>query len=178
MECINMVVLKDYPKYEIYEDGRVYSHFTNKFLNPETDKDDYKIIWLSGINGRKRFKLHRLIAMTFLSNPENLPQVNHIDGNKANNAVENLEWCDAKHNMQHAYKTGLNKFNEELRSHIIALGKSKAKAIQYINLYSGYTEIFNSLKEASEFLGLNYDSVRVMASRKKPYLGVHSFVYC
>lgn len=59
--------------------------------------------------GDKKYtiKLHRLLALTFISNPTNLPQVNHIDGDKYNNELENLEWCSAKHNVIHSYEAGL-----------------------------------------------------------------------
>lgn len=53
-------------------------------------------------------RLHRVVAQAFLDNPDNLPQINHKDGNKTNNAVSNLEWCTASYNQLHAYKTGLN----------------------------------------------------------------------
>ncbi len=66
------------------------------------------------VNCREYYKshtvyVHRLVAKHFIDNPYSLPQVNHKDGDKFNNCVSNLEWCDQSHNMIHAYKTGLQK---------------------------------------------------------------------
>ncbi len=63
----------------------------------------------------KTVRLHRVVATAFIPNPDNLPEVNHIDGNKLNNHVSNLEWVTHKQNMEHAYKTGLarNGFGDE-----------------------------------------------------------------
>lgn len=78
-------------------------------LTPNTTHHDYQQVKFS-IDGKKSQKLvHRLVAMTFIPNPDNLPQVNHKDGNAGNNAVENLEWCTASQNCWHRNNV-LNKY--------------------------------------------------------------------
>ena len=62
----------------------------------------------------KTVPIHRIVAMTYIPNPHNLPYVNHIDGDKTNNCVDNLEWCSAQQNAQHAIDTGLNKVCRKL----------------------------------------------------------------
>ena len=84
--------------YIVFEDGRVF-----KKLNPPVSSSGYKFVRI----GKKSYPLHRVIALTFIPNPENKPEVNHIDGNKQNNAVSNLEWATRKENAQHAAKHGL-----------------------------------------------------------------------
>lgn len=64
----------------------------------------------------KMYSIHRLVALTFIPNPHNLPQINHIDGNKDNNCVENLEWCDNSYNQKHAIAHGL-KNREKMSAH-------------------------------------------------------------
>lgn len=65
--------------------------------------------YLSVMIGRKRVSIHRLVATAFIPNPDKKPQINHIDGNKFNNRVDNLEWCTQSENVKHAFKAGLNK---------------------------------------------------------------------
>lgn len=96
-----MGILDDYPEYEIFEDGRIYSRKTNKFLKPSRLSTGYEAVELFNAKGSKRFLVHRLVATAFLPNPKHYPQVNHKDEVKHHNDVKNLEWCSAKYNMNY-----------------------------------------------------------------------------
>lgn len=74
---------------------------------PSVKQNGYLQVGLRKHNTRKWFGVHRLVATHFIDNPHNKPQVNHIDGNKLNNTVENLEWVTGKENQRHATKLGL-----------------------------------------------------------------------
>jgi hypothetical protein len=95
--------------YIIYDDGRLYSNKTNSFLKGGytcRGKNYLKYcLCFDGVS--KNVSAHRLVAESFIPNPNNCPQVNHIDGDAKNNNLNNLEWCTAKQNMQHARNTGL-----------------------------------------------------------------------
>ena len=71
-------------------------------------KDGYLRVGLSKSGTKINYLVHRLIAQTFLKNKFNFPEINHKDGNKANNKVDNLEWCTRGHNIQHAVAKGLH----------------------------------------------------------------------
>ena len=86
-----------------------------KILNPAKNNRGYLRVGLCK-DGRVRYEsVHRLVAETFISTPQNLPAVNHIDGNKLNNNVENLEWVTKGQNQIHAYRIGLRKTTERQR---------------------------------------------------------------
>lgn len=102
-------------KYQVSNLGRVRSlqyHNTKGirrigYLKTAVDNKGYLRCALSKNNKLTTFKVHRLVASAFISNEENLPQINHKDGNKLNNHVKNLEWCNNSQNQLHAYATGL-----------------------------------------------------------------------
>lgn len=103
---MNKQLISDGTNYHyITKNGEVLSNYKNKWKQLKTgwSKDGYECIKLN----KKDYKIHRLVALAFIPNPNNLPQVNHIDGNKSNNCVENLEWCNNSYNQQHAWNTGL-----------------------------------------------------------------------
>lgn len=90
------------------ENGEIYSLLSKKVMKTHSDKDGYQQLRMTITKGKAiTVKAHRLIAQTFLPNPENKQCINHKDGNKKNNAVSNLEWCTAKENNKHARKVGL-----------------------------------------------------------------------
>src|SRR5690606_32510614 len=116
--------------YQVSNIGRVRSlnrsvggkNGTKKQLIGKIRKQDnfsnYYGVVLSNDTIIKRSYTHRLVAEAFIPNPENKPQVNHIDGNKENNNVENLEWATSSENNNHAYKNGLRKKRVGEKNHL------------------------------------------------------------
>lgn len=80
------------------------------------DNNGYLRVSLSKDGMNKTYKVHRLVAEAFIDNPHNLPQVNHLDGDKTNNHVNNLEWCTRSENMKHACKLKLKRCDGEFNS--------------------------------------------------------------
>ena len=112
--------------YIINENGTIFNTKTNKYLKPWTD-DGYLRVYIY-INGKGIiYRVHRLVAEKFIPNPNDLPCINHIDGNRQNNNVENLEWCDRMNNCQ-----SWNKLNQNFGSIDI---KSSGKVRYRINIY-------------------------------------------
>jgi len=100
-------------KYRVYSDGRVESLISGIFLKPDVQKLGYYQVTLFDEDGKKfRKKVHRLVAECFIPNPDKLPFINHKDGDKTNNSVENLEWCTSYWNNLHARTTGLNNISK------------------------------------------------------------------
>ena len=101
-------VIAQFPNYEISNYGQVrrvwkyHTHLKKTRLN----KYGYEIVNLSKDGINKHCPIHRLVDMAFINNPNNLPEINHIDGNKENNRVDNLEWVSRSENMKHAYSIG------------------------------------------------------------------------
>ena len=105
--------INECPDYLIYENGDIISKdrtimrsnghkqtFKSQKINPSKNIHGYLVVRLQVDKKQKNFKIHRLIAIAYIPNPENLPCVNHKDCNKLNNKIDNLEWCDMMYNNQ------------------------------------------------------------------------------
>lgn len=165
-------VIKDYPNYEITASGKVLSAYKNGVeLTPRVNKGGYLYVNLYNENGRKTKKVHRLVAEAFIPNPENLPQVNHKDGNKLNNHVENLEWCDASYNVKHAISKGLLRFDSEARKAASKRNglnnQNGGKKIYAMNVVSGFITKFKSIAETSRMLNVSEDKLRETLKKGK-----------
>ena len=101
-------ILDLFSGYTICEDGEVRSRFGRVVKQQMGGVGYFRVeLWRDGVG--KKYLVHRLLAAAFIPNPENKPQVNHIDGVKANNALSNLEWVTQSENQLHAYRAGLQR---------------------------------------------------------------------
>ena len=134
-------------------DGRMRV-FPDKIITPcygRNPRHAYAHINLNNPDGtQQRVRIHRLVAEAFIPNPEGLPQVNHKDGNKANNNVENLEWCTIRDNLLHSFRTGLHP-NEKFE-------KEAGKRAVIVVSPDGECTRFDSVNEAAAFMGYKYPS--------------------
>jgi len=115
----NLGKVRSLDRYNYSNTNNQYIEYQSKrllkgtILKPYDNGNGYKQVSLLKNQKRKVYYIHRLVAEYFLSNPNNLPEINHIDGNKQNNCVDNLEWCTRVENLNHAIKTGLKKTSDK-----------------------------------------------------------------
>lgn len=138
--------IEDYPNYEVSNLGNVRNKKTGRVLRPSVDKDGYLYVQLYNDNKPKTFRIHRLVTSTLIPNPENKKEVNHINGDKTNNCVSNLEWCTRSENVSHAYRAGL-------KFHSGGSPKQKVRCIE-----TG--QIFESQHQASRYFGCAVTQIR------------------
>ena len=151
--------------YQVSNLGRVRSLISEKILKASDNGTGYFTVGLHKDGKSKMRTVHRLVAEAFVSNPNNLPQVNHIDGCKSNNQVDNLEFCDNSHNMKHAYSLGLieRPYGRKQRS----------KRILCVEL----NRCFIDSIEASKELNINSAHIRDCCRGERKHCGGYTWRY-
>lgn len=140
--------IEGYPNYEVSNMGRVKSlkYDKEKILKGIKKRDGYLLIGLSKEGKVKFFSLHRIVAQAFLPNPNNLSEVNHIDEDKTNNKVDNLEWCDRKYNNNYGTRTE-------------RAIKSKSISILQFSKEGNFIQKWDSAKDVERELGFNQGNI-------------------
>ena len=138
-------IYRDIPGYEgLYQVsnlGNVKSVRNNKVLSQTNHKEGYKLVSVSVNSKHKELTVHRLVALAFIQNPKGYRDVNHKDGNKSNNVLENLEWVSHSENIKHSYE--------------VLKQKRNSKPVRCIDT----GEIYDSCKDASTKTGINVGSI-------------------
>lgn len=149
--------INGFERYEIRDDGAVYDTKRNAIVCTWVDAVGYKQCYLKGEDGKRYSKrIHRLLALAYIPNPNNLPQVNHIDGNKLNNNLNNLEWVSNSTNTKHGYDNGLYKF------------KTRSYAIDVYNKVTHtFIKTYRSIRSMCEDLGINRKTVTMILKGDK-----------
>lgn len=159
--------INDNPNYEVSNFGRIKSISlqSEKILKQNKKQNGYLEICLYK-NGKRYFKtVHRLVAENFITNFNNLPQINHKNGIKSDNRVENLEWCTAQYNVLHSINTGLRKTPK-------AFDNPCSKTIVQIDLKDNIIKIWGSSMEIERGLGIDQASIiRCCKNSQKTSIG-------
>lgn len=186
-------IWKDIPEYEGYYQisnlGRIKSLISfngHKFIHKEKilkpQKNRYLTVRLAKNKNIKQYTVHRLVAKVFLLNKENKPCVNHIDGNKYNNNINNLEWVTYKENTAHAYKNNLITKNSEIKKistmkNIKKAWEKNKKIIYQYDLSGKFIKKYSSLSQASEYCNISIQCISDCCRKKTCSAGGYKWNY-
>ena len=134
---------KSYYNYDVYEDGRVWSNKSNKFLKQNLDTDGYYCIGLTINKKRTTYTVHRLLGMVFLPNFNNLPTVEHKDQNRLNNSLFNLKWENRSNQNHNRGSMSDNKSGVKG----VSYNKTKAKWAGYMSINKKMIRSYFDTKE-------------------------------
>lgn len=174
--------IKNYKKYNIYDNGDVENIETNKILKGSISENGYKYYRLSKDGLKKMFYAHKLVAEAFIPNPNNLPVVNHKDGNKLNNNINNLEWVSYSENVIHAYNNNLISKNRKAEYYDKDLPNEEWKTFEDYNNYlisnKGRIRNITTNRLLKPSVASGYYKVRLSKNGKVKDFLIHKLVYC
>lgn len=148
--------------YEVSNLGNIRNEKTKRVFNKNIDYFGYCVVTLTKNKNARNYKVHRLVAQSFIPNPNNLTQINHIDGDKTNNCINNLEWVSCKENIQHAVNNNL--INCE-------------KSVEQYNKQGKLLSIWVSIIEAQRQLGIKDSNIAQVCNGKRKSAGGYIWKY-
>ena len=146
-------------KYMVSERGDIYSTLRNKILKTTMVRKYHRVSFITNEGKDKAYLVHRVVALCFIENPDNKPEVNHIDGNPDNNRVSNLEWVTRQENQKHAFDNELNTNSGEANGRCVMPSETAIEI--YKALLNGM-----SCNEASQVFGYNKATIRNIKIKK------------
>lgn len=160
------------PNYRISRDGRLYNIITHKELKGSLDKNGYRCFTTRKDGQNVTYKAHRLVAIEFIPNPNGLPEVNHIDGNKLNNHVTNLKWVTHEQNMEHwrLQQKFATKVDLPVVTRKSKLNRGKQPVVQYA-LNGDFIAEFSSYMDAERKTGIRSGNISLAARGKRHTAG-------
>ena len=145
-EVETFVKIEGFDNYEVSNLGKVRNIKTGKILKPSLNHNGYLRLWLYENNKQKQLYLHRIVATAFIDNPEAKPCVNHIDENKTNNDLNNLEWCTERENNVHGTR-------------MKRIAEKRFKKVIQLDLNDNVLNVFESIKQAGQETGVFATSI-------------------
>ena len=156
------ILINGLDNFAVSNHGNIKNVKTGRLLTPQLNKRGYLAYTFYQRGVKKNLRIHRLVGLYFVPNPDNKPYINHKDGDKTNNHAENLEWCTAKENDVHARKNKL---------------KDQEKPILAQEISTGDTFSFKSVTEAGAILGINTGTIRKVLKGRRNQTHGYSFSY-
>lgn len=147
--------------YQVSTEGRIRSFKNGKetILKPQINKKGYLYVGLCKNGKRKNFKIHKLVAIAFIPNTKHKKEVNHLDTDKKNNRVSNLEWATTSENMKHAWDNGLRAITKRTRKACQRNGKKRAKRVLQYDLEGNFIKEWESALEIKRQRKINNISI-------------------
>lgn len=171
---VSMKQLCDLPGFEkcfgyvVDENGNVYSRKTKKWMSQQTDRKGYKYTILNVCGKRTHFFIHRLVWAYHKGQLPEGKQINHIDGNKKNNQISNLEAVTGKENIQHAYALGLRKTGR---------GSGKMSSVRMLDLSGNEILLFDKIKDAASYVKRDSSHITKVCKGKARTCGGYRWQY-
>ena len=166
-EVSNLGNIRTVERYINYPDGSKHL-YKSKPIKLRPSVYGYNMAWICKDCKKKGLFVHREVAKSFLPNPENKPQVNHINGIKTDNKLENLEWCTQFENMQHSFSV-LKR--ENCRKGKVGCPSTKKKTVIQCSLDGFVVGIFDSMKKASRDTGIKFNQILICINKKQHSAG-------